>query len=107
MSPPQQFAGTVAQLCDPKRVAVAADQEHRGSIIIVIATDAHLTPDQLKRLARRASVGLGRLGAIESDGSGDILMTGADYWTIAALPHDELQKVLLGHGLLQPGARLH
>ena len=33
-------------------------------------------------------------------------MTGADYWTIAALPHDQLQKVLLGHGLLQSGARL-
>jgi len=40
----------------------------------VIATDAPLTAEQLKRLARRASVGLGRLGAIESDGSGDIFI---------------------------------
>lgn len=159
-SPPQNYLGATATLCDPKRVAVAdpPDHEHRGSIIIVVATDAPLTPDQLKRLARRASVGLGRLGAIESDGSGDVFiafstanqgadegnwatdtkspaqisrlrsealnplfeatvqgveeavinalvaahtMTGADYWTIAALPHDQLQRVLQSHNLLQ------
>jgi D-aminopeptidase len=158
-SPPQQLYGTVAMLCDPKRAAVAdgLNQEHRGSIIIVIATDAPLTAEQLKRLARRASVGLGRLGAIESDGSGDIFiafstanagaddgnwtadsgepaqvrrlrsaalnplfeatvqgveesvvnalvaaqtMTGADYWTVSALPHKQLQDVLRRHGML-------
>jgi L-aminopeptidase/D-esterase-like protein len=158
-SPPQQLFGTVATLCDPKRVAIAGgqNQEHRGSIIIVIATDAPLTAEQLKRLARRASVGLGRLGAIESDGSGDIFiafstanagaddgnwvaghgkpaqverlrsaalnplfeatvqgveesvvnalvaartMTGADYWTVSAMPHDQLQDVLRRHGML-------
>jgi D-aminopeptidase len=158
-SPPQQLYGTVAMLCDPKRAAIAdgLNQEHRGSIIIVIATDAPLTPEQLKRLARRASVGLGRLGAIESDGSGDIFiafstanagaddgnwaadtgepaqvrrlrsaalnplfeatvqgveesvvnalvaaqtMTGADYWTVSALPHKQLQDVLRRHGML-------
>ena len=43
-----------------------------GSIIVVIATDAPLTPDQLKRLARRVPLGLGRAGAIEMNGSGDI-----------------------------------
>ena len=76
MSPPQQINGTVATLCDPKLLAIAdgPNQDHRGSIIIVIATDAPLTAEQLKRLARRASVGLGRLGAIESDGSGDIFI---------------------------------
>jgi L-aminopeptidase/D-esterase-like protein len=45
-----------------------------GSIIVIVATDAPLTPDQLKRLARRVSVGLGRLGAIEGDSSGDIFL---------------------------------
>lgn len=159
-SPPQATFGQAAALCDPKALAIAdaPDTEHRGSIIIVIATDAPLTPEQLKRVARRASVGLGRLGAIESDGSGDIFiafstanagaddgnwsfdpsrtatvtrlrsgainpvleatvqgveeavinalvaartMTGADYWTVSALPHDQLQQVLRGHGLLK------
>jgi L-aminopeptidase/D-esterase-like protein len=45
-----------------------------GSIIVVIATDAPLMPHQLKRLARRASLGLGRMGSISGDGSGDIFV---------------------------------
>ena len=45
-----------------------------GSIIIVIATDAPLIPTQLKRLARRASLGLGRDGSYSGDGSGDIFI---------------------------------
>jgi D-aminopeptidase len=45
-----------------------------GSIIVVVATDAPLLPHQLKRLAKRPSLGLGRLGAISGDGSGDIFI---------------------------------
>lgn len=43
-----------------------------GSIMMVIATDAPLSHRQLKRLAKRASAGLGRLGSHYSNGSGDI-----------------------------------
>jgi L-aminopeptidase/D-esterase-like protein len=45
-----------------------------GSIIVVVATDAPLLPNQLKRLAKRPALGLGRLGAVASDGSGDIFI---------------------------------
>jgi L-aminopeptidase/D-esterase-like protein len=45
-----------------------------GSIIIVIATDAPLLPTQLKRLARRASLGLARTGSVSGNGSGDIFI---------------------------------
>lgn len=45
-----------------------------GSIIIVVATDAPLLPHQLKRLARRASLGLARTGSISGNGSGDIFI---------------------------------
>src|ERR1700756_5238057 len=45
-----------------------------GSIIIVVATDAPLIPTQLKRLVRRASLGLGRGGSFSGDGSGDIFV---------------------------------
>ena len=45
-----------------------------GSIIIVVATDAPLIPTQLKRLVRRASLGLGRDGSFSGDGSGDIFV---------------------------------
>jgi L-aminopeptidase/D-esterase-like protein len=50
------------------------EDEHWGSIIVVIATDAPLMPHQLKRLARRVSLGLGRLGATAGNGSGDIFI---------------------------------
>lgn len=45
-----------------------------GSIIIVIATDAPLLPHQLKRMARRAALGLGRMGSTSDNGSGDIFI---------------------------------
>jgi len=46
----------------------------QGSIIIVVATDAPLLPHQLKRLARRAGMGLARTGSTAGNGSGDIFV---------------------------------
>ena len=46
-----------------------------GSIIVVVATDAPLIPPQLKRVARRVSLGLGRNGSFSGDGSGDIFIS--------------------------------
>ena len=45
-----------------------------GSIIIVVATDAPLLPNQLKRIAERASMGLARVGSYSGNGSGDIFV---------------------------------
>jgi D-aminopeptidase len=45
-----------------------------GSIIVVVATDAPLLPHQLKRIARRVTLGLGRLGSISGNESGDIFI---------------------------------
>ncbi len=50
------------------------EKADKSSIIIVIATDAPVMPHQLKRIARRASLGLARTGAISSNGSGDIFL---------------------------------
>jgi L-aminopeptidase/D-esterase-like protein len=50
------------------------DAVEHGSIIIVVATDAPLLPHQLKRVARRASLGLARTGATSGNGSGDIFI---------------------------------
>ena len=122
-----------------------AREKDSGSIIIVIATDAPLLPHQLKRLARRAALGLARDGSISGNGSGDIFiafsianpgaanpkgtvsttmlpndrmnplfaataqaseeailnamigaetMTGINGFTVHALPHDELRRIL-------------
>ena len=49
-------------------------QGDTGSIIIVVATDAPLLPHQLKRMARRASLGLARMGSYAGNGSGDIFI---------------------------------
>src|SRR5471032_1000040 len=54
--------------------AVPSEVVERGSIIVVVATDAPLLPHQLKRLARRVSLGLGRNGSIAGNGSGDIFI---------------------------------
>jgi L-aminopeptidase/D-esterase-like protein len=45
-----------------------------GSIIILVATDAPLLPHQLKRLARRAALGLARTGSVAGNGSGDLFL---------------------------------
>ena len=45
-----------------------------GSIIIVVATDAPLLPQQLKRIAKRAGMGLARMGSYAGNGSGDIFV---------------------------------
>jgi D-aminopeptidase len=50
------------------------EPEDVGSIIIVVATDAPLLPHQLKRLARRAALGLARNGSYAGNGSGDIFI---------------------------------
>ncbi|MET1410743.1 P1 family peptidase [Roseibium sp. HPY-6] len=58
--------------------------EERGSVIVVLATDVPLESRQLKRVARRAAAGLGRLGAFYGNGSGDIALA---FSTARKLPH--------------------
>jgi len=76
-----------------------------GSIIVVVATDAPLIPTQLKRLARRVSLGVGRDGSYSGDGSGDLFIafSTANPDTISAkglrhitmLPNEKLDPLFL------------
>ena len=76
-----------------------------GSIIVVVATDAPLIPTQLKRVARRVSLGLGRNGSYSGDGSGDIFIAfstanpGAaqnkGLRQISMVPNDSLNPIFL------------
>src|SRR5271155_404558 len=59
---------------DPAYAAAPFDGQERGSIIVVVASDAPLVAHQLKRLARRVSLGLGRDGSVSGNGSGDIFI---------------------------------
>lgn len=54
--------------------AAGSEFDGLGSIIVVVATDAPLLPHQLKRLARRAPIGIGRMGGYGMNGSGDIFI---------------------------------
>ncbi len=77
--------------------------QETGSIIIVVATDAPLLPHQLKRLARRASLGLARTGSVSGNGSGDLFLAFSTANPDAAksegvakldmLPNDEINPV--------------
>jgi len=75
----------------------------QGSIIILVATDAPLLPHQLKRLARRATMGLARTGSTSGNGSGDIFIAfstaNAGVWAargpaaVTMMPNDALNPV--------------
>jgi D-aminopeptidase len=59
---------------NPVWASAAQPARDMGSIIVVVATDAPLLPHQLKRIAKRVTLGLGRNGAIAGNGSGDIFI---------------------------------
>jgi D-aminopeptidase len=65
------------ELHQDRRAALPYGSDHvdTGSIIIVVATNAPLTATQMDRLARRATLGLGRVGGTSGDGSGDIFIS--------------------------------
>jgi L-aminopeptidase/D-esterase-like protein len=65
---------TIAGVPIGKEIPGSVYPKDTGSIIIVIATDAPLLPGQLKRLARRASLGLARTGSVSGNGSGDLFL---------------------------------
>jgi D-aminopeptidase len=76
----------------------------RGSIIVILATDLPLSPSQLERLARRASIGIGRAGTPGGNNSGDIFLA---FSTANEMPLPQLsgpwrQMLMLNDELLDP-----
>jgi L-aminopeptidase/D-esterase-like protein len=65
---------TIAGVPVGKEIPGSVYKEETGSCIAVVATDAPLLPNQLKRLARRVSIGLARTGTISGNGSGDLFI---------------------------------
>jgi D-aminopeptidase len=76
-----------------------------GSIIVVVATDAPLIAPQLKRIAKRVSLGLGRDGSYSGDGSGDIFVafstanpgagSSKGIRQLSMLPNDSMDPIFL------------
>jgi D-aminopeptidase len=81
---------------------VHREPEKEGSILVVIATDAPLMPHQLKRVAKRAALGVARTGAVSTNSSGDLfiafstavpaLIDGRQQWS--TLKNDDLDPLL-------------
>jgi L-aminopeptidase/D-esterase-like protein len=65
---------TISGLPVGKEIPGEVYKQESGSCIAVVATDAPLLPTQLKRLARRVSLGLARTGTISGNGSGDLFI---------------------------------
>lgn len=82
-----------------------AYESDTGSIIVVVATDAPLIPTQLKRVARRVALGLGRDGSYSGNDSGDIFIafstanpgaaTPTGLRQLAMLPNDSMDPIFL------------
>ena len=61
--------------CDSAvQTRAASDDLELGSIIVIVATNAPLLPHQLKRLTRRVPLGVGRMGGMGGNTSGDIFL---------------------------------
>ncbi len=73
-----------------------------GSIIVIIATDAPLLADQCKRLARRATVGLSRVGGTGGNGSGDIFIAFSTHNKVALDATTPIDVATLPAALMTP-----
>lgn len=65
--------------------------DEQGSIQIIIATDAPLLPIQCRRLAQRAVVGLGRVGGVGNNGSGDFVVAFSTGNIVPSRPTDTIR----------------
>ena len=109
LNPPvRAFNGSALPVCASNPKGKAAADPEQGSIIIVVVTDAALSPDQLKRVVRRVALGMGRMGSVHGNGSGDIVIVfstanrGADWGNSGPynLPAPIIQQ--RGSGLMDP-----
>jgi D-aminopeptidase len=99
----QSWGERLAERLRGGRRGEEADAPEKGSIIMVLATDAALDSRQLRRLAARAGAGLARTGSVYGHGSGDIALAIS---TAYRLPLDRLAEMpavrFVADGLLDP-----
>ena len=94
-----EIAGTPVGKEIPENPAYGDDN---GSIIIVIATDAPLLPHQIKRLAKRATMGLARTGSVSGNGSGDIFIAFSTANPGASKPTGTVDLKMMPNDLMNP-----
>jgi D-aminopeptidase len=87
----------IARRCEDPGPPAGADRD-QGSIIVVVATDAPLLPHQLKRLATRVSLGVGRMGGYGGNSSGDIFLAFSTANARTAAVPDKARLEMLANG---------
>jgi len=98
---------TIAGVPVGKEIPGSVYGEDTGSCIAVVATDAPLLSNQLKRLARRVSLGLARTGTVSGNGSGDLFVAfstaNKNSWapdsvthSVQTIPNDLMDPVFAG-----------
>jgi L-aminopeptidase/D-esterase-like protein len=81
---------------------VPSELGEHGSIVVVVATDAPLLPHQLKRLAHRVTLGLGRTGSISGNESGDLFVAFSTANSGAAAATEVVELKMLPNDSLDP-----
>ncbi|MDR6858375.1 P1 family peptidase [Variovorax guangxiensis] len=92
-----------ARLATQLAGAAPAAEPEKGSIIMLIATDAPLDARQLRRLALRAGAGLARTGSVFGHGSGDIALAFSTAYTLPQRREQPMPAVALLHDALLDG----
>lgn len=90
------------ELIDYPQAHKSSSTAGAGSIIVIVATDAPLLPHQLKRLARRVPIGIGRVGGFGSNSSGDIFLAFSTANSGAANRRDLQQVTMLPNDKITP-----
>ncbi|MDZ4360932.1 MAG: P1 family peptidase [Variovorax sp.] len=85
------------------QASAESSEPEKGSIIIVVATDAPLDARQLRRLALRAGAGLARTGSVFGHGSGDLVLAFSTAYTIPDRADRPMPGVAMLHDTLLDG----
>ncbi len=88
--------------CAPGAPTPPSPAAGRGSIIVVVATDAPLLPHQLERLARRPALGIGKMGGVGANSSGDLFIAFSTANPGAADPRQLASLRMLPNDALTP-----
>ena len=78
------------------------EETEQGSIIVVVATDAPMVPHQLKRIATRVALGVGRTGGTGGNGSGDIFIAFSTANPGASVPNDTARITMVSNNAISP-----
>jgi L-aminopeptidase/D-esterase-like protein len=87
---------------EPDASSAPAPAAGRGSIVAIVATDAPLLPHQLERLARRASLGVGKMGGVGANSSGDLFLAFSTANPGAAQPGRLANLAMLPNEVITP-----